>query len=292
MIPPSSSGFNKFSLHILSSPEQLGQVEFTSRELFGFEKTATWGVQWRQLPLAPPRSWDLIRHVASHSKSFFSALCFNFNGFNASMAANFVSTIFFISPSLDGEAGGEGQLWPSGFGLLVCGFYRWLGCFFLGWSCGESRGRTCSGGVFGHRRFGMSLECNSICWVVQSRGSCWTGKKPTLLVVRTHLYCHHVKPEIFARDVWNPKGKYQSQFLTSTAGSVYAYAQVTGLSRSLMAVAALCLFVEYAWSCAAVAVDWSAKLQRLEFNGYHLPEAMAMDGNGWPFWGFGLGEKE
>ena len=47
-----------------------------------------------------------------------------------------------------------------------------------------------------------------------------------------------------------------------------------------MAVAALCLFVEYAWSCAAVAVDWSAKLQRLEFNGYHLPEAMAMDGNG------------
>ena len=40
-----------------------------------------------------------------------------------------------------------------------------------------------------------------------------------------------------------------------------------------MAVAALCLFIEYAWSCAAVAVDWSAKLQRLDFNGYHLPEA-------------------
>lgn len=54
---------------------------------------------------------------------------------------------------------------------------------------------------------------------------------------------------------------------------MYAYAQVTGLGRSLMAVAAFCLFIEYAWSCAAVAVDWSAKLQRLDFNGYHLPEA-------------------
>ena len=57
-----------------------------------------------------------------------------------------------------------------------------------------------------------------------------------------------------------------------------------------MAVAALCLFVEYAWSCAAVAVDWSAKLQRLEFNGYHLPEAP----NGWQwltFLGFRFGRK-
>ncbi|CAE7037617.1 yhdG [Symbiodinium natans] len=46
------------------------------------------------------------------------------------------------------------------------------------------------------------------------------------------------------------------------AGSVYAYAQATGLGRSTMAVAALCLIVEYSWSCAAVAVDWSGKLLR------------------------------
>ena len=38
-----------------------------------------------------------------------------------------------------------------------------------------------------------------------------------------------------------------------------------------MAVAALCLFVEYAWSCAAVAVDWSGKVLR-DFHG--LPEVV------------------
>ncbi|CAE7864893.1 CAT1 [Symbiodinium microadriaticum] len=49
------------------------------------------------------------------------------------------------------------------------------------------------------------------------------------------------------------------------AGSVYAYAQATGLGRSTMAVAALCLIVEYSWSCAAVSVDWSGKLLRADF---------------------------
>ncbi|CAJ1452061.1 unnamed protein product [Effrenium voratum] len=61
------------------------------------------------------------------------------------------------------------------------------------------------------------------------------------------------------------------------AGSVYAYVQATKLGRSIMAVAAFCLFVEYAWSCAAVAVDWSQKLLRLDLNGFHLPEASVIN---------------
>ncbi|CAK9111118.1 unnamed protein product [Durusdinium trenchii] len=58
------------------------------------------------------------------------------------------------------------------------------------------------------------------------------------------------------------------------AGSVYAYAQATGLGRSAMAVAALCLIVEYSWSCAAVSVDWSGKLLRADFG---LPFLQVLD---------------
>ncbi|CAK9111112.1 unnamed protein product [Durusdinium trenchii] len=48
----------------------------------------------------------------------------------------------------------------------------------------------------------------------------------------------------------------------------------TGLGRSAMAVAALCLIVEYSWSCAAVSVDWSGKLLRADFG---LPFLQVLD---------------
>ena len=59
-----------------------------------------------------------------------------------------------------------------------------------------------------------------------------------------------------------PKAKALFLFMKAPLDS---FRQATGLGRSTMAVAALCLIVEYSWSCAAVSVDWSGKLLRADF---------------------------